>query len=629
MRRHWQVRCKNVSTPLLEKAWGEMALIFNRHIAGEVDNQWSILPLPTGTGKTQGLALYCAMLSKKKFCPGVLIVTGLTDEADDLAKLINDLAGNPKAAIARHSKKEEKDSQATIRAAPVLIVTHSAYSNALEAVSQDKRIESNWDMFNAWNGGTRKLTVIDEALNIVEDAQVKIDDLRFLRGIIPHSLAMNFSNEIIAIDTVIDTLAKLASGDIQQETFTLMSFRDHEWAGSFDFNALAHEINKIPLSEFFPGVLEPKTAKILKAGFNKKHSNIIDNLSEVISDWCWYNPSGTWHTLNTARFILSNDIKSAVVLDATASENPIAKMLGKQFVLCSLPNGIKNYRDVTLYVSYGHNVSKTELAKYDKDHFYSILKGLAPRIVNRKKTLICVHKNTEEKHFKELLKSRFAVAHWGAINGLNKWNDCDTVIIYGLPYLGDMPSFNALMAFTHWLHKIEGTIYATENSISDAKYREDYELRHIIVSVVQAINRSHCRKVIEDGHCPQTDVYLYLNKREEDKITKAIARLMPGIKIKEWDAPIIGEAKKEKHWSKNEMKIIEFFDKAKPKTYRFDEVSNELGISERQLQRLANSTPLAQKLDEFVTKYHSGRGRNATRCFIKGKRIKSASLSHT
>jgi len=41
---------------------------------------------------------------------------------------------------------------------------------------------------------------------------------------------------------------------------------------------------------------------------------------------------------------------------------------------------------------------------------------------------------------------RFAVGHWGAVDGRNDWSDCDTAVIFGLPYRDQIWANNTFFA---------------------------------------------------------------------------------------------------------------------------------------------------------------------------------------
>ena len=127
----------------------------------------------TGTGKTQGTVVYCALLSKlapKGIHPGVLIVTRLKKDADLMAEQINDLGREyghlnveDVVALAHHS--DSQTDLADLKNYPVVVITHRAYEIALDYLGQDGTIQQTWPLFHEWNGSTRKLVIVDECLD--------------------------------------------------------------------------------------------------------------------------------------------------------------------------------------------------------------------------------------------------------------------------------------------------------------------------------------------------------------------------------------------------------------------------------------------------------------------------------
>ena len=82
MRKHWETCLGNISNDALEASWGQLANAFTSHINGHADGGngriWTILSPSTGTGKTEGAILYCAMLTglfkaAPQEHPGILI----------------------------------------------------------------------------------------------------------------------------------------------------------------------------------------------------------------------------------------------------------------------------------------------------------------------------------------------------------------------------------------------------------------------------------------------------------------------------------------------------------------------------------------------------------------------------
>ena len=173
MTERWTNELNNVASPELQAVWSQMAEAFNAQIA-DADNtdadHWRVLQPSTGTGKTQGVAVYSAMLPDENH-PGVLIVTRLITQADNIAATVNELAGR---TIARAFHSKNKDDAGKLSDWPVLVITHRAYEDGLDAVNQGQPNTSNWNRYHDWRDASRKLIVIDEALDIIQEAQIDL-----------------------------------------------------------------------------------------------------------------------------------------------------------------------------------------------------------------------------------------------------------------------------------------------------------------------------------------------------------------------------------------------------------------------------------------------------------------------
>ena len=121
---------------------------------------------------------------------------------------------------------------------------------------------------------------------------------------------------------------------------------------------------------------------------------------------------------------------------------------------------------------------------------------LSETVAPERSIFLCVHKHSEalaETFRTESLK--LSVGHWGAIDGKNDWKDCDVAVIFGLPYMDQRRAINNLFAThgpqdTEWLQRNAHKQHATILNV--------IMQRHLSTSVVQAINRICCRRVIDE-----------------------------------------------------------------------------------------------------------------------------------
>jgi hypothetical protein len=63
MSRHWTDTLRNVVSPALQEVWRQMATAFNDQITDAENShadRWRVLQPATGTGKSEGVAVYSA-----------------------------------------------------------------------------------------------------------------------------------------------------------------------------------------------------------------------------------------------------------------------------------------------------------------------------------------------------------------------------------------------------------------------------------------------------------------------------------------------------------------------------------------------------------------------------------------
>jgi len=128
--------------------------------------------------------------------PGVLIVTRLKTDADQIAEKINELSGNKDEAVAYHSDTKDKLKITDLKNYPVLVITHRAYELALDLLGQDGSIQQTWPFFYDWKNTNRRLVVIDEALDIVEHSQAALEGLRLTEATLSQSIRTRFTLEV-------------------------------------------------------------------------------------------------------------------------------------------------------------------------------------------------------------------------------------------------------------------------------------------------------------------------------------------------------------------------------------------------------------------------------------------------
>lgn len=343
---------------------------------------------------------------------------------------------------------------------------------------------------------------------------------------------------------------------------------------------LADTMCKLDLSSTLLGRGSNKAKAGLHVALRERIQDTFSNLTYILSSWNVYAQQGLFHTLNTAYVPLPPHIKNAVVLDATASRNYAYDLLEKVATRHPLPRPIKEmrrYEQVRLNVYYGDKVGKKALSGQPTRHFLEVLRDVSPKLTKETPFLLIVHMGVEEK-IAEIIKKEYPaceIGHWGAIDGKNDWEKLETVILYGLPYLGTVIPECAIRAYKNWYAKAQGQYnpFVEYVEVGDGpndwyvqhhenlEEVEDYETGHMEVSLIQAVNRIRCRGPIdEQGNCYPATIHLFLREKgkQEESILDAFDTLMPGIKIEEDKKALEEKADK---LPKTGQRIVDYFSK--------------------------------------------------------------------
>ena len=621
MMTHWQDTLGNVPSPALTALWETMAKTFNAAIESD-GTRWSVLQPPTGTGKTQGLSVYAALTARANHESeqrhGILIVTRMIEQADELKETIDRLAGFP-CAVAKHS--ENKVPPEEMRRADVLIITHAAYVLALSGLCKDDG--SRWNDLVEWDHGRRRLTVIDEALaNVIDEHQVNASDVRQVLSYVTPEIREQFVSQVECLEMVkdvLETIAKKANADQASEgsgRFRVV------WRGVHDGRiTFPVSLSMLPLRQAMSGLKydhmglhkdDPLDRQRISAIVDKTLSGV----EAVLSTWGYYAKAGTDHTFNVSRLLIPEDLPAPVVLDATANQNFLWELLGDRVDIKPIPPNTRNYGNVTLHTARASRTGKGSMIEDGQTRIPRLLAELESTLGNDRRVFLCVHKSVEHIALNYAPKfEKYSVGHWGAVDGRNNWQDHDAVVIFGLPFPGHIWATNAFFAL-QGLQDDEWMKNPQWKSYSDI--REEMQIKQITVAIIQAINRIRCRRVIDaEGNCPSSDVFILLPTGSRgDRILDAIKLEMPGIKLQQWSFSPDGEKSRVRKGSCHEA-LVSFMSSRMSGITTMSTVQKELGLNSRTTKALKATLrepdhPLAVKLKEIgVSFVSSGHGRAA------------------
>ena len=528
----WTSVLKNKASPALRDAWEQLAHVYGSHIIHHSDpvqsSKWIVLDPPTGSGKTQGTILYCSMMANLPpgQHPGVLLVTRRIEDADSISTEINKLSKRIDYAVSYHSEKAQLVTRETLANFPVLVITHSAYSAAMSRQHDEHAFNQTWPFFYEWQGVGRRLVVVDEAPNLVENFHISLDELRQTLGALPqtlrenHPIACRMLSDVVATTELVASEAKfcerivprLNSADFSREDLTALikgmrSVRFDQQSGQAD-------------------MAENQRLYLI-------HSDRIKAVQSVIFGDMYYARVNGKLTLSFSRPMVPEGIKGAIILDATASSNVTYELFDKATIL-PMKKSIRSYKNVTIHVNRGQNLGKDYLAKHVDQVLLPIVDDLNARLPG-KDVFFATHKGIKQNVLTEKTTFKKAVGTWGAIDGSNTWKDCDTAVIIGIPYKPDSWTANTYQG----LQGIQGTDWFQSKSRpfgDHADIRSALKTGQIITDLVQAINRIRCRQVNDgEGNCPDAEVYLLLPEGAVgDSILKGIKNAMNGAIVKPW-----------------------------------------------------------------------------------------------
>jgi Arc/MetJ family transcription regulator len=507
-----------------------------------------------------------------------MIVTRLITDADKVAAKINTLAGRS-VAVAHHS--ENKQSASAMAKYDVLVITHQAFMNAAEAFGAHE--PDRWNVMHSWSGGTRSLIIVDEALaNAVDHTQSTSTDLDVVLRAVPHALREPHSQAIRTLEKLKVFLDSKEKPQAPGSESAKMLWN----AGSPTCATQIRQLREALCAVQFDPALYNEDALETVAG-------ILEDVELMLDGYAYYYRNGAQHSLNSSRYLLPHGMPGIVILDATAHSNLLYSLLEGAVYIVPVPGGIRDYGNVTLHVARTvAGLGKTKMKETKHLRLPRLAKELAKEVGKGRKVFLCVHKlakdlaatfSTEELTLK--------VGWWGAVDGSNDWAECDVAVIFGLPYMDPRRAINNVFAVSGpqddaWLQS--PPVYHRNANILDVMMQRD-----VSASVVQAINRIQCRRIIDTaGRCAKSDVYIVLPKDwRGDAISDDICTNMPGIRVVPWEFEPDGPKVYAARSGSAADAVLGLMRDRKPGPMSLPHIQRELSLTKRQVARLKEALP--------------------------------------
>jgi hypothetical protein len=612
MEDYWRGTLQNVPNDALREVWRTMGETFNRTITDHgtpSGNIWRIVKPCCGTGKSRGAMLYASMLQNDEHHPGVLLIVRLIRQADQAAEVINELAG-AKVAVASHS--ENRVPTDLLQETPVVVISHAAFEKGLQNLNDGT---SRWNSFTTWKHGPRRLTIVDESLSVTKDVRISLDDLSHVKRVIDWKLRQEFPIQTAVVDKFEEVLIAVAMR--AEETRTA----DRQiWNASGRFDGCT---SMEPLIEALAG--RRLDQKLLRRTDPTENQRFIDRAADTLrgigkarSGWTTFSKRFDEPAYHTAWSILPEDIGGAVILDATASSDRVYDLLGGKAQVVQTAGQPRDYGNVTLHVSRGHKVGKVFMEANAKEEARSLLELLDKSAISKSSRVLVITHIGVEPHLTGLATGfqAFEVAHWGALDGVNDYQDFDVVVVHGLPYRDPLWSANTFFAHQgpqqpEWMDKDADRCFAGHKDI-----RKALEVGNLVVQVVQGVNRIRMRRVADnDGGCLPCSIYLSLpNDSLAEEALRGIIDELNNVKVVDWVERTTEGRLKKPIRSNHGAAILAWMKAARTGKYAATTIRKELGIGqqtwERQVAAMRDPTSaLYNQLAEASTHYQvEGRG---------------------
>jgi hypothetical protein len=628
----WSNPPRNMPTsPALLDGWSVLVSHFHKATkSNQSEDQHKpsfVLPLPTASGKTEGTIVYAALQAKRNIGHpnpvGILIATRLREEAEALATRINTEAGHS-AAVAHHTENEQ--SAETLAAHDVLVITQAKLLSAARAFKELRY--DRWDSLNTWSGGKRSLIIVDEALSgVVDHHEVTSSVLDAVLRAIPLNVQQEHPEAIRNLSTLKGYLDKRAENHVSGDDQARVLWRGGSTVPGEHVRRLRDSVKTIE----FPTELFNEDAARTVAG-------VLADVAEMLDSFAYYYRAGALHSINSSRYLLPAGMPGLVVLDATAGNNLMYELLEDSVYTVSVPPRIRDYSNVTLHVSRtASGLGKTKMMEKKHARLPRLAEELAKEIGSGRSVFLCVH-----KHAKDLaatfrtkkLPLHEKIGWWGAVDGKNTWQECDVAVIFGLPYMNPKIAINNVFAVTGpkdttWL---KSPVYREHVNVIDLMIIKD-----TAASVVQAINRVRCRRVVDaNGGCQKTDVYVVLpSDWRGDEILETIRHSMPGIKEISWDFEPDGPKVYAPRAGSASGSIISLVRDMPPGSITLPAIKKELSLTDKQFKRIKDElakpkSNLSLGLQGVGVFYNvERRGKYSTSYLTKAALPKTPTLSRT
>lgn len=611
----WEKEFRLSSNPELEESWNQMNSVFDKCIddnrKGKYDTH--VLPMLTGSGKTQGAIHKCKNLPDETFA---IIVTYRTADADEIACAIGDTACSYHMEDIDDRLKglvnKVDDVKDTLNYDTV-VITHSMLKKILEYPVNDPKKRKEF-LFHRKGGYQRDLVIIDEQIDLYNKHEVDLDKLKAISQLFErltkeeseYSSDSELKKNLKVLNQEIENLSGISESFTPIEgrpTGEPVSFKDigYEEDRAFDRMIAILEKEKVHINKYLTGLDKKvdkdneKQVEELEDTLEYKYIKTLEDLMEAKRQWHYVQKSGDKISLHSADELILQ--KTAVILDATASENHLYQVNDKHKEHLHVYEQIKSrsFKNLTINVITA-NTGKTGILNEKKTLAEELSKEISDITTPTDKIMVVSFKDFNPTLTTYLPTDRNVVtANWGNVTGSNAYKDTNVQFIYGLPRKPHSV-YHTGQAMARM--DIQSPLYSKAKPL-EGKGVEFLQISDtdLVQDVIQAIMRTQARKAIDsDGNCDPTTVYITLDSNIKTVMVDALQRYLPGVKINDYKPKKLSGKIKPRiadgifHILKTRLKI-------EGEDISFEEVREQLELETRQLNDVTRKSSFISELE--------------------------------
>src|SRR5262249_1195708 len=152
--------------------------------------------------------------------------------------------------------------------------------------------ETNWQNLHRYGLHGRKLVVIDEALDIIEEAQIDLGNVRLVKAVVPQHVQNQFPVQMNAIQALEDLLVQVdrrttemkEAGSAVAERITWRNEGPIKLPDSFDMTPLRRALKGLRLDLKLARKSDQKTnLKLIK-----EYDETLKHIQQTLANWNWF-----------------------------------------------------------------------------------------------------------------------------------------------------------------------------------------------------------------------------------------------------------------------------------------------------------------------------------------------------